>query len=114
MTLLSFHYSLLIIFFNDPATTDIYTLSLHDALPIFFLGGATQTLDAASVLFVRAVGEIQPRHIHTQPQQLAYRRFRVGGRTDRADDLRPTACDRCDALESKIYNDRCVVARDIS
>src|SRR5437773_12557627 len=22
-------------FFNDPATTDIYTLSLHDALPIY-------------------------------------------------------------------------------
>src|SRR5688572_31812753 len=27
-------------FFNDPATTEIYTLSLHDALPIFGnLGG---------------------------------------------------------------------------
>src|SRR2546421_12746895 len=28
-------------FFNDTATTEIYTLSLHDALPIFlhFLGG---------------------------------------------------------------------------
>src|SRR5437867_6578298 len=26
---------LLIFFFNDPATTDIYTLSLHDALPIY-------------------------------------------------------------------------------
>src|SRR6266576_1754591 len=24
-----------IFFFNDPATTEIYTLSLHDALPIF-------------------------------------------------------------------------------
>src|SRR5437660_4353966 len=24
-------------FFTDPATTDIYTLSLHDALPIFSL-----------------------------------------------------------------------------
>src|SRR5205085_12006062 len=24
-------------FFNDPATTEIYTLSLHDALPIFGL-----------------------------------------------------------------------------
>src|SRR2546430_11528061 len=24
-------------FFNDPATTEIYTLSLHDALPIFHL-----------------------------------------------------------------------------
>src|SRR3712207_9310462 len=25
----------LLLFFNDPATTEIYTLSLHDALPIF-------------------------------------------------------------------------------
>ena len=25
-------------FFNDTATTEIYTLSLHDALPIFCLG----------------------------------------------------------------------------
>src|ERR1039458_2384195 len=25
------------LFFNDPATTEIYTLSLHDALPICFL-----------------------------------------------------------------------------
>src|SRR3972149_11901425 len=27
---------LLLFFFNDTATTEIYTLSLHDALPIFF------------------------------------------------------------------------------
>src|SRR3712207_7869318 len=26
-------------FFNDTATTEIYTLSLHDALPIFILAG---------------------------------------------------------------------------
>src|SRR3712207_7564231 len=26
----------MIFFFNDPATTEIYTLSLHDALPICF------------------------------------------------------------------------------
>src|SRR5690625_6681172 len=26
---------LLLFFFNDPATTEIYTLSLHDALPIY-------------------------------------------------------------------------------
>src|SRR6476619_8378045 len=25
-------------FFNDPATTEIYTLSLHDALPVWHLG----------------------------------------------------------------------------
>ena len=32
-------------FFNDPATTEIYTLSLHDALPILgsrFAGGGQQ------------------------------------------------------------------------
>src|SRR3712207_2303168 len=38
------HYLLFTFFFNDTATTEIYTLSLHDALPIyeeiisFFLG----------------------------------------------------------------------------
>src|SRR3712207_7176846 len=30
-------------FFNDTATTEIYTLSLHDALPIFFLDPARRT-----------------------------------------------------------------------
>ena len=29
---------LLFFFFNDTATTEIYTLSLHDALPIFLVG----------------------------------------------------------------------------
>src|ERR1035438_10894234 len=31
----------LIFFFNDTATTEIYTLSLHDALPICILTGAS-------------------------------------------------------------------------
>src|SRR3712207_8166994 len=30
---------MLIFFFNDTATTEIYTLSLHDALPIYVAGG---------------------------------------------------------------------------
>src|SRR2546430_9612967 len=34
-----FHLSLSFFFFNDTATTEIYTLSLHDALPIFNLIG---------------------------------------------------------------------------
>src|SRR5437588_11529650 len=32
---LSLSFRSLLFFFNDPATTEIYTLSLHDALPIF-------------------------------------------------------------------------------
>src|SRR5436305_9387173 len=34
-------------FFNDPATTEIYTLSLHDALPIYALGEAVLSRDKA-------------------------------------------------------------------
>src|SRR5260370_39414175 len=30
---------LIFFFFNDTATTEIYTLSLHDALPIYGIGG---------------------------------------------------------------------------
>jgi len=30
-------------FFNDTATTEIYTLSLHDALPIFKTKAATDS-----------------------------------------------------------------------
>src|SRR3989338_5482031 len=30
------------VFFNDAATSEIYALSLHDALPIFFSGGLTE------------------------------------------------------------------------
>ena len=32
-------------FFNDTATTEIYTLSLHDALPISCLGGRVSGMD---------------------------------------------------------------------
>src|ERR1035441_957143 len=35
------------VFFNDAATTEIYTLSLHDALPIYFTG-TTNMLGVAS------------------------------------------------------------------
>src|SRR2546428_11269326 len=35
LTLIFFPIIFLFFFFNDTATTEIYTLSLHDALPIF-------------------------------------------------------------------------------
>src|SRR5271165_7558906 len=36
-----FHLWLIFFFFNDTATTEIYTLSLHDALPISIATNAT-------------------------------------------------------------------------
>src|SRR6266576_1963682 len=43
--------ALMIFFFNDPPTTEIYTLSLHDALPISqaTIDQVTQSLRAAAV-----------------------------------------------------------------
>src|SRR5690349_24932069 len=37
--LLAFSLMFCLFFFNDPATTEIYTLSLHDALPISWRRG---------------------------------------------------------------------------
>ena len=34
--IIQFFFFFCFFFFNDTATTEIYTLSLHDALPIFF------------------------------------------------------------------------------
>src|SRR5437764_9831980 len=47
-----YFFSLFLFFFNDPATTEIYTLSLHDALPIS-----------------RLVRELDPREIESMKRQ---------------------------------------------
>src|SRR3712207_8962505 len=41
------HYDRLSFFFNDTATTEIYTLSLHDALPISIFTDAGFSVDFA-------------------------------------------------------------------
>src|SRR6266705_4506107 len=50
-------HSLYFFFFNDTATTEIYTLSLHDALPIWFVldtddGGVVVTGTAGAAAHV--------------------------------------------------------------
>src|SRR3712207_7295277 len=45
----------LIFFFNDTATTEIYTLSLHDALPIFGLDALEQLAHAREGAHARQV-----------------------------------------------------------
>src|SRR5438477_12706917 len=43
------HDSILFFFFNDTATTEIYTLSLHDALPICHDGGYYTVKDCVTI-----------------------------------------------------------------
>src|SRR3712207_7460553 len=58
---------MLLFFFNDTATTEIYTLSLHDALPIFIdLGLASSDpviIDGARVVPRRLLGEMLLRRL---------------------------------------------------
>src|SRR6266705_4786362 len=44
-------------FFNDPATTEIYTLSLHDALPIFAPDRPTAEMDEVPLVRHAVLGE---------------------------------------------------------
>src|SRR3989441_13378167 len=66
-------------FFNDTATTEIYTLSLHDALPISILVFALATLGALGVDSVargdaapRALGWLRSEEHTSELQSLAY------------------------------------------
>src|SRR5436190_21858177 len=44
-------------FFHEPATTEIYTLSLHDALPILFLRGAARGMPAGAAPETNLLGK---------------------------------------------------------
>src|SRR5688572_33119079 len=46
-----------VFFFNDTATTEIYTLSLHDALPILTLESAAELLENEIVLATMMLAE---------------------------------------------------------
>src|SRR2546430_10509081 len=46
---------MLYFFFNDTATTEIYTLSLHDALPIYYPGSWNQGLSSGQGLMAVAL-----------------------------------------------------------
>src|SRR5438067_4544035 len=50
-------YLVAFFFFNDTATTEIYTLSLHDALPIWGSGGQKTRRSAGSRFRLRLPGQ---------------------------------------------------------
>src|SRR5256885_17269269 len=51
-------FALFIFFFNDTATTEIYTLSLHDALPISRLEREVMIVDPGPVLHFLQVDDV--------------------------------------------------------
>src|SRR5258708_28358704 len=59
-------------FFNDTATTEIYTLSLHDALPIYDEG----------VEYGSDFGHLLPLHLRHLPDALRDHQFRACVRSE--------------------------------
>src|SRR5437899_7396021 len=68
----------IVFFFNDTATTEIYTLSLHDALPIYYYSASNRwagvsiysaTGGGLSVCFREVTGEKQRSEEHTSELQ---------------------------------------------
>src|SRR3712207_7783638 len=53
---MTFEISSRFFFFNDTATTEIYTLSLHDALPIFSMDSSLRRIPYKSFLGVAVRG----------------------------------------------------------
>src|SRR5688572_31157645 len=68
-------------FFNDPATTEIYTLSLHDALPIYPLraGGLLRPVRRAGGVRDGVDGPAADRLVHQLPRPGAGRGEPVRG-----------------------------------
>src|SRR5438270_9883634 len=68
----------LFFFFNDTATTEIYTLSLHDALPIFrgeilYIGKALVLADRVRSYFLK--GDRKSTRLNSSHSQISYAVF---------------------------------------
>src|SRR2546425_4045959 len=59
-------------FFNDTATTEIYTLSLHDALPIFAHSGGALDRSAGTKERAALSGHVRSEEHTSELQSLAY------------------------------------------
>src|SRR2546430_15705993 len=74
----SFYY-LFFFFFNDTATTEIYTLSLHDALPILAIdrgsgvGGKAPT--QALLDWIKETGDRKSTRLNSSHSQISYAVF---------------------------------------
>src|SRR2546430_12437448 len=74
------HYTLTFIFFffNDTATTEIYTLSLHDALPILAAWRASRTRTGVGVLcspISITMGDRKSTRLNSSHSQISYAVF---------------------------------------
>src|SRR3712207_9426496 len=69
-------------FFNDTATTEIYTLSLHDALPIFPL----LQVDTIHVMYIQVLRSYQHTNISNTPKHSRLKAVETAGAVLRSEE----------------------------
>src|SRR2546421_9689976 len=85
-------------FFNDTATTEIYTLSLHDALPIYHLAEKAIRLKALPVSAGQVPGALTGRdrkstRLNSSHDQISYAVFCLKKKNPCRSSLRPRTHD---------------------
>src|SRR5690349_24524970 len=100
-------------FFNDPATTEIYTLSLHDALPIYFpeVKLDRKMIDIAATIMERQAGKFEPAEFRDRYQdalrELIESKIQGGPpRKSKAPETGGNVVDLMDALRRSLANDK--------
>src|SRR2546430_12812936 len=88
--------AILFFFFNDTATTEIYTLSLHDALPISADGSAPCMFDCSTAVHGR-----NWRTPRTPPCTAGSHRFSVGESSQPDGSLGPRSEEHTSELQSQ-------------
>src|SRR2546427_9848960 len=91
------HFSrqiLFFFFFNDTATTEIYTLSLHDALPILSRGPGSWNVASSSSRTSRTGGRARRRdrkstRLNSSHSQISYAVFCLKKKKDSCADAQP-------------------------
>src|SRR5258705_11327487 len=73
-------------FFNDPATTEIYPLSLHDALPIYLVGFTLSPVLWRKLPGARSAGRVQSVALRLVcDRELEIEKFAVADQPQRQD-----------------------------
>src|SRR5258705_1262983 len=85
-------------FFNDTATTEIYTLSLHDALPISWVGCRRRAFAALSLGLspATAIADRKSTRLNSSHLGISYAVFCLKKKTDV---VRVRDNERCNVLE---------------
>src|SRR2546430_8191562 len=90
-------------FFNDTATTEIYTLSLHDALPIFEPQGQPKAGDWTPQKEARLKQDRKSTRLNSSHSQISYAVFCLKKKKTKISRTRATHTDNSSSIDPMMF-----------